>query len=45
MKSGKAKQNGKEELGKAQKCKKNSKSKLKLKIHTPPNPLNASSPP
>jgi hypothetical protein len=44
-KSGKAKQNGKEELGKAQKCKKNSKSKLKLKIHTPPNPLNASSPP
>jgi hypothetical protein len=34
MKSGKAKQNGKEELRKAQKSKKSSKSKQKLKIYT-----------
>jgi hypothetical protein len=45
MKSGKAKQNGKEELIKAQKSKKNSKSTQKLKINTPPNTLNACSPP
>jgi hypothetical protein len=44
MKSGKAKKNGKEELGKAQKSKKSSKSAQKLKINTPPNTLNASSP-
>jgi hypothetical protein len=50
MKSDKAKQNGKEELRKAQKSKKNSKqsksskSTLPLKS-TPPNTLNASSPP
>jgi hypothetical protein len=49
MKSGKAKQNGKEELEKAQKSKKSSnqskssKSTLPLKS-TPPNTLNASSP-
>jgi hypothetical protein len=36
MKSGKAKKNGKEELGKAQKSKKSSKSVQKLKINTPP---------
>jgi hypothetical protein len=36
MKSGKAKQNGKKELGKAQKSKKGSKSAQKLKINTPP---------
>jgi hypothetical protein len=36
MKSGKIKQNGKEELGKTQKSKKNSKSAQKLKINTPP---------
>jgi hypothetical protein len=36
MKSGKAKQNGKEELRKAQKSKKSSKSIQKLKINTPP---------
>jgi hypothetical protein len=36
MKSGKAKQNGKDELGKAQKRKKRSKSNQKLKINTPP---------
>jgi hypothetical protein len=35
MKSGKAKQNGKEELGKAQKSKKILKSAQKLKINTP----------
>jgi hypothetical protein len=35
-KSDKAKQNGKEELRKAQKSKKSSKSKQKLKFHTPP---------
>jgi hypothetical protein len=35
MKSGKAKQNGKEELRKAQKSKKGSKPKQKLKINTP----------
>jgi hypothetical protein len=35
-KSGKAKQNGKEELGKAQKSKKSSKSAQKLKMNTPP---------
>jgi hypothetical protein len=34
MKSGKAKQNGKEELRKAQKSKKSSKPRQKLKIHT-----------
>jgi hypothetical protein len=50
MKSGKAKQNGKEELGKTQKSKKSSnqgkssKSTLPLKS-TPPNTLDASSPP
>jgi hypothetical protein len=56
-KSGKTKQNGKKELRKTQKSKKRSKStqKLKrarksqnehmLKINTPPNTLNASSPP
>jgi hypothetical protein len=36
MKSCKAKQNGKKELGKAQKSKKGSKSARKLKINTPP---------
>jgi hypothetical protein len=45
MKSGKAKQNGKEELRKAQKNRKSLKPKQKLKISTPPNTLNASSPP
>jgi hypothetical protein len=45
MKSGKAKQNGKEELRKAPKSKKSSKSKQNLKINTPPNTLNANSPP
>jgi chromatin remodeling complex protein RSC6 len=40
----KAKQNGKEELRKAQKSKKSSKSTLLLKS-TPPNPLNAISHP
>jgi hypothetical protein len=51
MKSDKAKQNDKEELGKAQKSKKSSnegkssKSAQKLKINIPPNTLNASSPP
>jgi hypothetical protein len=47
VKSGKIKQNGKEEIRKAQKSKKSLKSKQKLKINTPPeiNPLNASSPP
>jgi hypothetical protein len=35
MKSGKAKQNSKEELRKAQKSKKSSKSAQKLKINTP----------
>jgi hypothetical protein len=35
MKSGKAKQNGKEELRKAQKSKKSSESTEKLKINTP----------
>jgi hypothetical protein len=35
MKSGKAKQNGKEELGKAQKSQKILKSAQKLKINTP----------
>jgi hypothetical protein len=56
-KSGKAKQNGKEELRKTQKSKKNSNSRKMLKISTkaqnqypplkstPPNTLNASSPP
>jgi hypothetical protein len=50
MKSGKAKQNDKEELKKAQKSKKisnqgkSSKSTLPLKS-TPPNTLNTSSPP
>jgi hypothetical protein len=50
-KSGKAKQNGKEELGNAQQSKKRSNqgkssiSAQKLKINTPPNTLNASSPP
>jgi hypothetical protein len=49
-KSGKAKQNGKKELRKAQKSKKSSKSTQKLNINTPlkstpPNTLNASSPP
>jgi hypothetical protein len=50
MKSGKAKQNGKEELGNTQKSKKSSnqgktsKSALPLKS-TPPNTLNTSSPP
>jgi hypothetical protein len=44
MKSGKAKKNGKEKLGKTQKSKKSSRSKQKLKINTPPNTLNASSP-
>jgi hypothetical protein len=47
-KSGKAKQNDKEELRNAQKSKKGSKPKQKLKINTPlkstpPNTLNASS--
>jgi hypothetical protein len=45
MKSGKTKQNGKEELRKDQKSKKYSKTKQKLKINTPPNTLNASSSP
>jgi hypothetical protein len=50
MKSGKAKHNGKKGLRKAQKSKKSSKSTQKLKINTPlkstpPNTLNASSPP
>jgi hypothetical protein len=50
MKSGKAKQNGKEELRKVQKKKKSSNqgkiSKLTLPLKsTPPNTLNASSPP
>jgi hypothetical protein len=36
MKSGKAKQNGKEELRKAQRSKKSSKPKQKLKINTLP---------
>jgi hypothetical protein len=50
MKSGKAKQNDKEELRKAQKNKKSPKRKQKLKMDTPlkstpPNTLNASSPP
>jgi hypothetical protein len=44
-KSGKAKQNGKKELGKSQKSNKVSKSTQKLKINTPPNTLNVSSPP
>jgi hypothetical protein len=44
MKSSKVKQNGKEEPRKAQKNKKGSKSTLPLKS-TPPNTLNASSPP
>jgi hypothetical protein len=44
MKSSKVKQNGKEEPRKAQKNKKASKSTLPLKS-TPPNTLNASSPP
>jgi hypothetical protein len=49
IKSGKTKQNGKEELGKAQKSKKSSRSKQRLKINTPlkstpPNTLNESSP-
>jgi hypothetical protein len=43
-KSSKAKQNGKKELGEAQKSKKNSNQSKKLKINTPPNTLNASSP-
>jgi hypothetical protein len=43
-KSDKAKQNGKEELRKTQKSKKSSKSTLPLKS-TPPNTLNANSPP
>jgi hypothetical protein len=43
-KSSNAKQNGKKELRKAQKSKKSSKSTLPLKS-TPPNTLNASSPP
>jgi hypothetical protein len=47
-KSGKSKQNGKEELRKTQKCKNRSKSTQKLKNNTPlkstpPNTLNASS--
>jgi hypothetical protein len=45
MKSAKAKQNGKKELGKAHKSKKSSKSTQNLKINTPPLTLNASSPP
>jgi hypothetical protein len=50
MKSGKVKQNGKEELGKAQNSKKKLKISTKFKINTPlkstpPNTLNASSPP
>jgi hypothetical protein len=45
MKRDKAKQNSKEELRKALKSKKSSKSTQKLKINTPPNTLNASSPP
>jgi hypothetical protein len=36
MKSGRAKQNGKEELGKAQKSKKSSKSAQEVKINTLP---------
>jgi hypothetical protein len=50
MKSGKAKQNGKEEIKKLRRARKaqtqhkNSKSTLPLKS-TPPNTLNASSPP
>jgi hypothetical protein len=36
MKSGKIKENGKEELRQAQSCKKSSKPKQKLKINTPP---------
>jgi hypothetical protein len=36
MKSSKAKQNGKEEIGKAQTSKKSLKSTQKLKINTPP---------
>jgi hypothetical protein len=36
MKSSKTKQNGREELRKAQKNKKSSKSTQKLKINTPP---------
>jgi hypothetical protein len=49
MKSGKAVQNGKKELGEAQKSKKSSNSTQKLKINahlksTPRNTLNASSP-
>jgi hypothetical protein len=36
MKSGKGKQNGKKELGEAQKSKKRSNSIQKLKINTPP---------
>jgi hypothetical protein len=45
MKSGKAKQNDKKELREAQKSKKSSNSTQKLKLNTPPNTLNASSPP
>jgi hypothetical protein len=45
MKSSKPSQNGKEELRKPQKYKKNSQN-LKLPLNqTPPNTLNASSPP
>jgi hypothetical protein len=44
MKSGKAKQNGKEELRKAQNQQKSSKSTLPLKSTSPSTP-NASSPP
>jgi hypothetical protein len=36
MKSGKTKENGNEELAKAHKSKKSSKSKQRLKINTPP---------
>jgi hypothetical protein len=43
-KASKAKQNGKEELEKAQTSKQSSKSAQKLKINTPPNTLNVSSP-
>jgi hypothetical protein len=50
MKRDKTKQNGKEEVRKAQKSKKSSNSRQTLKMHkssksTPPNTLNASSPP
>jgi hypothetical protein len=44
-KSNKDRQNDKDELRKTQKSKKSSKSKQNLKINTPPNTLDASSPP